>query len=151
MLLRILTAVKAQVGFQSNQCSNGRVVMAGYQCKVNQYLQAGVLGIGRGGSIGSVHLDLEGVNVSLQRGLPSLQGGHSCQDLLQCLLLLGGWGWGRRGLQQVAAPPRLQKSPHTAHRQEWMLNNRPHIRAWWMPHQHYSTHGHNLCCTWNYA
>ena len=73
-----------------------------------EHLQAGVLGICSGGSISSIDLDLEGINVSLQGGLASLQGGDSCQDLLQGLLFLRGWGrgWGRGGsnLQQVAPP-----------------------------------------------
>jgi len=46
--------------------------------------------------IGSINLDLEGINVSLQGGLPSLEGGDCRQDLLQGLLLLGG-GRGWRG------------------------------------------------------
>lgn len=76
------------------------------QCS-SEYLEAGVLGIGSGGSIGGIDLDLEGVDVGLQAGLPCLQGCHRRQDLLQGLFLLGGRGRGWGGcwsLQQGAAP-----------------------------------------------
>lgn len=63
----------------------------------------------RRSSIGSIDLGLQGGDVSLQGHLASLQVGHSCKDLLQGLLLLGGRrGWGRGGLQQPT-PPRLQQ------------------------------------------
>ena len=58
--------------------TNSTTEVVKHTSAVEPYLQAGVLGIGSGGSISSIDLHLKSVNVSLQGGLPSLQGGHGC-------------------------------------------------------------------------